>query len=81
MLVASRRNREAGQNSWMENLDQHDLQRPDYLSLGEAFKQASPGAIATAIEKSGIFGWDRFGRWKEFKPDSKEAGRALDAHC
>jgi hypothetical protein len=79
VLGASCRRCEAGQNSWMDNPDHQEPQSPDYLSLGKAFKQASPGAIATAIEKTGIFGWDRFGRWRQFKPDSKEAGRALDA--
>lgn len=42
------------------------------------------GTLATAIEKSDIQGWDRFGRFKPFKSDSKgddcdRFNRVLDA--
>lgn len=39
---------------------------------------SAPSAIATAIENHGIWGWDRFGRFKFFAPDSVEAQKALD---
>ena len=38
----------------------------------------SPGEIATEIETNGIYGWDRFRRFKHFLPTSVEALEALD---
>lgn len=38
-----------------------------------------PGTLATAIERSGIYGWDRFMRFRKFAPNSPEAAQALDA--
>lgn len=38
----------------------------------------SAGQIATEIETNGIYGWDRFQRFKHFEPQSQEALEALD---
>ena len=52
----------------------------EFLSLAKLLTQrkVSVAALATAIESHGVYGWDRFGRLKEFKSDSKGAGKALD---
>jgi hypothetical protein len=39
----------------------------------------SPPVVATAIETHGLWGWDRYGRWGEFKPNSATCANALDA--
>lgn len=36
------------------------------------------GALATVIEKDGIYGWDRYGRFKHFKAEDQGAIDALD---
>jgi hypothetical protein len=41
--------------------------------------RCSPPAVATAIETHGLWGWDRYGRWGEFKPNSATCADALDA--
>lgn len=38
----------------------------------------SPAVLATAIEQDGIYGWDRFGRYKLFSKVNAEAIAALD---
>ena len=38
---------------------------------------ASPADLATAIELYGVYGWDRYGRYKKFSADSPEAQEAL----
>lgn len=49
---------------------------PLYVLYGSG---KSPGTLATAIEKAGIYGWDRYGRFKHFKPNEPEVHLALDA--
>ena len=39
---------------------------------------SNPGALATAIEQGGIWGWDRYGRFKNLPYGSAEAQWALD---
>lgn len=39
---------------------------------------ATPGEIATEIEANGIYGWDRFNRFKHFGKGTPEALEALD---
>lgn len=36
------------------------------------------GTLATAIEQNGIWGWDRYGRFRHFSHDSDEGKTALD---
>lgn len=52
----------------------------DFLSLGHLyFKEGiTAGTLATAIEKVGVFGWDRFDRFKLFKLGAPECEQALD---
>lgn len=38
----------------------------------------STGVLATAIEQHGVYSWDRYGRFKQFGPDSDVAQKALD---
>lgn len=45
----------------------------DLVSTG-----TSIGVLATAIEKHGIYGYDRFGRWKHFALASDEAAAVLE---
>lgn len=54
-----------------------------FLSLGSLLdthgkRIVSVGKLATAIEKHGIYGWDRYGRFKHFAADTVAAGEALD---
>ena len=39
---------------------------------------SNPGALATAIEQGGIWGWDRYGRFRNLPYGSEEAQEALD---
>ena len=51
----------------------------DWTSLRDLLRRTiSPGAIATAIEKQGISGWDRFGRFHDFEKDADECKHPLD---
>jgi len=52
-----------------------------FLSLADCvyLAQTSPAELASTIERGGIFGWDRFGRYKHFELGSPEACIALDA--
>jgi hypothetical protein len=34
----------------------------------------STGVLATAIEKHGVYGWDRYGRFRHFKPSDQPSG-------
>jgi len=45
----------------------------------EGKDRVTVGALATAIEREGVHGWDRFGRFNRHKPDSPEAQAVLDA--
>ena len=48
-------------------------------SLGDVLDSGvSHGAVATAIEREGIYQWDRYGRYVHYEPDSPEAREALD---
>lgn len=52
-----------------------------FISFAEIYDRrlATGGQIATEIETNGIQGWDRFGRFKSFPPDSTEANQVLDS--
>lgn len=53
---------------------------PDIVSLGMLLsKGRSPAILATAIEKFGVHGWDRFGRFGLFGKNSPDERAALDA--
>jgi hypothetical protein len=51
-----------------------------FVSIGElltrprsdASAAVSPAVLATAIEQQGVYGWDSYGRFVHFKPDSKD---------
>jgi len=58
--------------------DQAESWESPLIQLDDLLKQHSIGAVATAIEKKGILGWDRFGRLTTFQPDSEEANKALN---
>lgn len=50
-----------------------------FTDLGTFLRRdITTGTLATAIEKDGIDGWDRYGRMKHYAPDSAEAQEALD---
>lgn len=49
------------------------------ITLAELLAEGvSIGALATAIESAGIWGWDRYGRFTKFKPKDQGATEALD---
>lgn len=52
----------------------------DFISLAWLhFEQRiGIGALATAIENHGVWGWDRFERWRRFDKDSEEQRTALN---
>ena len=59
----------------------NDDEENQFLSLRQLMSDPhciSVGALATAIEKHGIQGWDRFGRFCAFKPGSREVSDALE---
>lgn len=60
----------------METRDAEWMSLEALLSMDEG---PSIGAIATAIEKGGIWGVDRYGRFRRFDGGSAEAREALDA--
>ena len=53
----------------------------EYIQLYDLLRARgiSPGTLATAIEQVGIYGWDRYGRFKHFTKDSPEAVPAFNA--
>jgi hypothetical protein len=51
-----------------------------FLSLFDLYRiKTRISTLATAIERHGIQGWDRYGRFKTFKAEQPEAQAALDA--
>jgi len=52
-----------------------------FVTFGEVYAlgKASAGEIATEIETNGIYGWDRFERFRHFDKDSDEVKKVLDA--
>jgi hypothetical protein len=56
------------------------LTEVDYVSMFQMLDQhgASIGDLATAIESSGIWTWDRYGRFKRFDRDAPQVKQALD---
>jgi hypothetical protein len=56
-----------------------DLNDVDFFAITGLLEQGVTIAqLATAIEKEGIQGWDRYGRYKVFKKDDREFTLALD---
>jgi len=51
----------------------------ELIPLVRILFECSPPVVATAIETHGLWGWDRYGRWGEFKPNSATCANALDA--
>ena len=52
----------------------------EYTPLYVLYKRGiSPGTLATAIESGGIYGWDRYGRFKRFEANAPEVHPALNA--
>lgn len=51
-----------------------------FQELGQLMRAKSPslGELATAIEESGIYGWDIYGRFKHFAPDSEQGKQVLE---
>lgn len=55
------------------------MDQPKLVTLFDLLRDGcTPAQLATAIEKHGVSGWDRFGRFGTFKPTSDGAGSALD---
>jgi hypothetical protein len=52
----------------------------EFVSLRDLFntRECLPGTLATAIERHGIHGWDRYFRWRYFEASSPDALRGLD---
>lgn len=51
----------------------------EIIPLARILFENSPPVVACAIEAHGLWGWDRYGRWGEFKPNSASCNDALDA--
>lgn len=51
----------------------------EIIPLARILFEYSPPVVASAIETHGLWGWDRYGRWGEFKPNSASCNDALDA--
>jgi hypothetical protein len=51
-----------------------------FLSLATLYcnSRVSAGALADAIEREGVWGWDRFDRFRHFKEGHREREEALD---
>ena len=53
---------------------------PEFKSLAQVLREEEDWRpVVAAIEALGIIGWDRFGRWGEYKPDQQPVRDALDA--
>lgn len=50
---------------------------PKLITLGQLLLTHSPAVLARAIEKHGLYGWDEFGVWGEFKKKTETASLAL----
>ncbi len=50
---------------------------PKLITLGQLLLTHSPAVLAKAIEKHGLYGWDEFGVWGEFKKKTETASLAL----
>lgn len=59
--------------------DDLDEREPSFCDLHYLldFRRVSIGTLAEAIERVGIQGWDKFGRFKTFKKETPEAQGAL----
>ena len=56
------------------------MDQPRLVSLFDLLRKGyTPAQLATAVEKHGVSGWDRFGRFGQFKPTSDGARSALDS--
>ena len=56
------------------------MARVDFVSVNKCLRDGvTEGTLATAIEKEGVYTWDRFGRFTCFKPGTREADEVLDA--
>ncbi len=54
------------------------MARVDFVSVNHCLRDGvTEGALATAIEKEGVYTWDRFGRFRCFKPPAPEAESVL----
>jgi len=55
------------------------VDQPKLVTLFDLLRKGyTPAQLATAVEKHGVTGWDRFGRFGPFKPTSDGARSALD---
>jgi hypothetical protein len=53
---------------------------PSISTLAQTLKEEKDWrSVVSAVEKTGLTGWDRFGRWGEFKPKDRTVVDALDA--
>lgn len=51
---------------------------PKLITLGKLLHTYEPAVLVKAIEKHGLFGWDQYGIWGEFKPRSDTVSMALE---
>ena len=55
------------------------MDQPKLVTLFDLLHDGcTPAQLASAVEKHGVSGWDRFGRFGQFKPPSDGARSALD---
>ena len=55
------------------------MDQPKLVTLFDLLHDGcTPAQLASAVEKHGVSGWDRFGRFGQFKPTSDGARSALD---
>jgi hypothetical protein len=47
------------------------------ITLAQLLLQYPPAVLVRAIERHGLYGWDQYGIWGEFKHKSEAAGLAL----
>lgn len=50
---------------------------PKLITLGQLLHTFEPAVLVKAIEEHGLYGWDQFGNWGEFKKKSDTASLVL----
>lgn len=51
---------------------------PKLIALGQLLYTYEPAVLVKAIDKHGLYGWDQFGIWGDFKKKSDTANLALE---
>lgn len=53
------------------------ITQPKLITLAQLVMTHSPAVLAKAVDKHGLYGWDEFGVWGEFKKNTETASFAL----